>query len=129
MKNKNIVTAVLALTVLLGVGLGCERTSSLTINGNELEYKNVTTPEAWQLLNYLIKVKYFDGQKKSAQLNKSGSTYQFRMVVKTEWQNDPSIHEKAKFIAEDLSINVFNNAPTEVHICDEQFKTIHVVRP
>jgi len=129
MKNTNIISGILVLAVLLIVGLGCERKSSFTYNGSELEYKNVTSAEARQLLDYLIEVKYFNDRPKTAQLDKSGSTYQFRAVIKTKARNDQAFHEDVKLFAEELSANVFNDAPVEIHICDENFETIHVVKP
>ena len=127
MKNNNIISGVLILAVLLCIGLGCESKSSFTYNGNELEYKNVTSDEARQLLDYLIENKFFVGPKKLLKLDKSGSTYQLRVVVNAKARNNQSYHENVKLFAEELSANVFNNEPVEIHICDENFETIHIV--
>lgn len=129
MKNNNIISGILVLALLLGVGLGCESKSSFTYNGSEMEYKNVTSGEARQLMDYLIEENFFDGPKKSIQLDKSGSTYQFRMVVRAKSRNDQAYHEAGKLFAEELSASVFNDEPVEFHICDEHFETIHVIKP
>ena len=129
MKNNNIISGILVLAVLLSIGLGCQSKSSLTYNGSELEYKNVNDDEARQLMDYLIAENFFVGQKKSLQLDKSGSIYQLRMVVNARSRNKQSYHEIVKLFAGELSANVFNDEPVEIHICDEYFKTIHVVEP
>jgi hypothetical protein len=51
------------------------------------------------------------------------------MVVQAEKQNDETTLELLKPFAEDISENVFNNAPTELHVCDDQLKTVRVLKP
>ena len=131
MKNTNIISGILVLAILLSVGLGCSKHGTkLEINGGELFYTaNITADEAQTLGDYLVEGNFFDGKRKSVQLDKSGSTYQFRMVVKPELRNDKSYRETCKLAAKDFSTNVFNDEPVEIHICDENFKTIRVVKP
>jgi hypothetical protein len=131
MKNKKMIGGIVAIAMMLVVVLACnQHGTKLEFNGGELYYTdNVTEAEAKKLGEYLVKETFFDGQKKSVQLDKSGSTYQFRMVVKKELQNDDSFTANAKVAATEISENVFNKAPTEVHICDENLKTIRVVKP
>ncbi|MGI9034437.1 MAG: hypothetical protein ACR2GD_00205 [Pyrinomonadaceae bacterium] len=62
-------------------------------------------------------------------MDKDGSTYQFRMVVQKEKQNDPATLALMKTFASELSADVFGNAPVEVHVCDDQLKTLQVVKP
>lgn len=130
MRKKNLISAALAIAVLLAVGLACsDYGTKLDYNGGELYYtKNVTETEAKKLGDYMVKQGFYDGTKKSVQLDKSGSTYQFRMVVVKDKQTDPATIENMKVVADELSKNVFNNAPTEVHICDDQLKTLQVVK-
>lgn len=130
MKNTNIISGIFVLAVMLSLVLGCNYTQKLEINGGELFYTtNVTKNEAQTLAYYLVEANFFDGKRKSVQLDKPGSTYQFRMVVKPELQNNKSYHKLGKLFAEELSANVFNDEPVEIHICDENFKTIHIVTP
>lgn len=131
MKNKNYIGGILIIAIMLAVVSACSQYGTkLEYNGGELYYtKNVTETEAKKLGDYLVKEKFFDGQEKSVQLDKEGSTYQFRMVIKKELQNDDSYAENAKSVATELSENVFSKAPTEVHLCDETLKTIRVVKP
>lgn len=131
MKNNNIISGILVLAVLLSVGLGCrQKDTKLEINGGELFYTaNVTADEAQALGDYLVESTFFDGRRKSVQLDKPGSTYQFRLVVKQEFRNDKAYLKLGKLFAEELSANVFNDEPVEIHICDEHFKTIRVIKP
>ena len=131
MKKKNFITTILVLTVLMAVGLACSSYGTkLDFNNGELYYTdNVTESDAKKLGEYLVKSGFFDGKKLTVQLDKSGSTYQFRMVVVKEKQNDEATIELMKSFAGEISEDVFNDAPTELHICDDQLKTIRVVRP
>ena len=131
MKNKNIISGVFALAVLLSVGLGCsQHGTKLETDGGNLYYTtNVTKIEAQDLLDYLVQENFYGGQNMFIQLDKSGSSYQFRLIVKPEYQNDKSYREACKLFAEELSSNVFNDASVEVHICDDNFETIRVVKP
>jgi hypothetical protein len=130
MKNNNIISGTLVLAVMLCLVLGCsQHGTKLEINGGELYYTaNVKANEAQALGDYLLEGNFFDGKRKSVQLDKSGSTYQFRMVVKPELRNDKSYRDTCKLVARELSANVFDDEPVEIHICDENFKTIRVVK-
>jgi hypothetical protein len=131
MKNNNIISGILVIALLLGVGLGCsQHGTKLEFNGGELYYTaNVTADEAQKLGDSLVEWGVFDGERKSVQLDKSDSTYQFRAVIKTELRNDKSYAKKLKLFAAQLSSEVFDEEPVEIHICDENFKTIRVVKP
>jgi hypothetical protein len=122
---------ILAATVLLAVGLACSNYGTkLDYNGGELYYtKNVTETEAKKLGDNLVKIKYFDGKAVTVQLDKSGSTYQVRFVVLKDKQNDETIINSFKILAGSFSEEVFDKAPTEVHICDDELKTVKVVKP
>lgn len=132
MKNKNFIGGMMAVAILLMVGLACSTGygTKLEFNGGELYYTdNVTEAEAKKLGTYLVEQEFFDGVPKTVQLDKSGSTYQFRMVVLPEKRNDEAIMEALKTSATQISDDVFNNATVEVHVCDDQLKTLKVVKP
>ena len=131
MKKKNSITTILVLTILLAVGLACSTYGTkLDFNGGELYYTdNVTEADAKKLGEYLVKSGFFDGRKITVQLDKSGATYQFRMVVVKEKQNDDATMILMKTFAGEISEEVFNDAPTELHICDDQLKTLRVLKP
>lgn len=131
MMNKNFINGVFVVAMLLFVGLACNQHGTmLEFNGGELYYtKNVNEAETKKLGEYLVKEGFFDGVRKTVQLDKSGSTYQFRMVVQKEKQNDDATAEVMKTFAKEVSSAVFSNAPVEMHICDESLKTLKVVKP
>ncbi|HEY8561334.1 MAG TPA: hypothetical protein VIL74_13235 [Pyrinomonadaceae bacterium] len=130
MIKKNFITTFLVLAVLLAVGLACTGYGTkLDFNGGELYYTdNVTEAEAKKLGQYLVENGFFGGKKITVQLDKSGATYQFKMVVQKEKQNDEATLALLEPFAGDISENVFNNAPTELHICDDQLKTLKVLK-
>lgn len=131
MKNKNYMSSIIAIAILLVVGLACSQYGEkLEYNGGEVYYtENVTKQEAQKLGEYLVAQKFFDGNPKTVQLDKSGSTYQFRMVVQKEKQNDEATAVIMKVFAQQISSDVFNDAPVELHICDESLKTLKVIKP
>jgi hypothetical protein len=97
---------------------------------NELYYtENVTVEEAQSLGDYLVSQDFFadDGNLRSIQLNKSGTTYEFRMIIKKGLEQDESVIDSMEFLATDLSSNVFDNKDLDIHLCDENFETLRVV--
>lgn len=119
------------MTILLAVGLACSNYGTkLEFNGGEVYYtKNSNEADAKKLGDYLVKEGFFDGKPKTVQLDKSGSTYQVRMVIQKEKQNDQATSDSLKEFSTQISKDVFGNAATEIHICDEELKTIKVVKP
>ncbi|MDT5060618.1 MAG: hypothetical protein QOH63_1077 [Acidobacteriota bacterium] len=120
-----IVTGCLATVLMLGCS---SHGTKLEYGKGELYYtKNVTEAEAKKLGDYLTKIKFFEGDKKSVQLDKSGDTYQFRMVVKEGLDKDEKYLTAIPTAALELSKNVFDGAKVEIHLCDDQLKTLKVV--
>jgi len=102
----------------------------LEYNGGSLYYTSkVTEAEARKLGEFLLKGEFFDGRAKDTQLNKTGATYEFRMVPKKGLENDQATIETFKQVAREISSNVFADSPVEVHLCDEKMETIRVVKP
>ena len=100
----------------------------ITKNGLQLFYTdNVSEEEAKRLINYLVKSEFVDGEQKTVQLNKSGKTYEFRMVVKKGIEQDQEYIEIGKYFTIELSESVFNNSPVDIHLCDELLNTIRVI--
>jgi hypothetical protein len=114
---------------LLVIGLACSNYGTkLDFNGDELYYtKNVNEAEAKKLGDYLVKEQFFTGKKVTAQLDKAGGTYQVRLVILPEKQNDAQTLALLKTFAGEISANVFNNAATEIHVCDNSLKTLKVI--
>ena len=63
------------------------------------------------------------------QIKKMAEGYQFRMVVKKEVQNDPTILKGLEFATARISRDVFEGAAVELHYCDIFMKTLKVVPP
>jgi hypothetical protein len=111
-------------------GCGSNYGTKLTFKNGELYYTSgVTKDEADKLGNFLVKSGFFDGEKKSVQLNKEDGTYQVRLVIKPGFENNAPYIEQCKQAAKEVSQNVFQGAPVVIHLCDDQLKTLKVVQP
>ena len=122
--KKKLLVLLMALLCISCEGHG----TLLEFNGGELYYtSNVTLAEANKLGKYCVKEEFFDGNRKTIQLDKEGSTYLFRMVVKKGLENDQEFINIAKVTAAELSQNVFNGKQVDIHLCDENLKTLRVV--
>jgi|LakMenE18May11ns_1017448.scaffolds.fasta_scaffold9888481_1 hypothetical protein len=113
---------------LLLSGCGGGYGKELKFNGGQLFYTTAISKDiAERLGNYLVKVGVFNGDLKTVQLNKSGSTFEFRLVVKKGMEQDQEIIQFFKIFCKELSNNVFNSGQVDIHLCDEHLKTIRVV--
>lgn len=127
MKKSILLTMVCCL--LTGSMLGCSsKGTKLEYNGSELYYtKNVTEAEAKKLGDFLVKGEFFGDNKGTVQLDKSGETYQFRIVVREGLDKDEKYLAVVPSFANELSKNVFNGSKVEIHLCDSQLTTLRVV--
>ena len=120
-------------TVILGLVFGmitnCNNYGELKIfNGTQLFYtSSVTLSDVNKLGEYLVDSEFADGEKKSVQLNKTGNTYEFRMVVKKGTELNQEYQNLGKIAAAQISEICFNGANVEMHFCDENFKTLIVL--
>jgi hypothetical protein len=122
-----LAAAAIALVLLLR---GNDFGTKLEFNGGELYYTaNATRAEADALGAFLIDTGFFDGTMKTVQLDTAGSVYQFRMVMREEYRDDPEMISLAEDYAVAMSEDVFGGAPVEIHFTDENLKTIRIVRP
>jgi hypothetical protein len=135
-KKKRFTTvSILIFTMLFSLILsGCSGSNYGTKlnfgDNNELYYTDsVTLKEAQALGDYLVKADFFadDSNTRSVQLNKNGSTYEFRMVMKEGLDKDQDTIDLMKLFIVELSDNVFNGESVDAHLCDETFKTLRVV--
>jgi hypothetical protein len=88
-----------------------------------------TKDEAQKLGNYLIRSWGEAPNRRTVQLAKNDDGYQFRMVVKKEFQKDEVIMKKLAFDAARISRDVFNGAPVELQACDEHLVTLRSIPP
>jgi hypothetical protein len=121
---------VLCAGVALAGAAGCNN------YGKELKFKNVqlfyqgaaTEAEAKKLGEFLNEIDYNRGGDCSVQLDKTGDTYQIRLVIKDGTQITDDMRTAYKVIATAASGKVFNNAPVEIHVCDTQFKILETIK-
>jgi hypothetical protein len=129
------VKRLLALVVLLPVLLtGCmlnlfNSKTKLTYNDSGLLYtKDVGKETASKVGDFLRDNGYFDGTAKTVEVAKPQDTYQVRLVLEDESAvDDEDIISDCGVLATKLSSEVLNDAPVEVHLCDQKMKTIKVV--
>lgn len=123
-----IFPATILMIFLLISGCGGGYGSELKFNGGQLFYTTALSKDSAEKLgNYLVKIGFFNGDLKTVQINKSGSTFEFRMVVKKGIEQDQELIKSFKLFCKELSDDVFNSAQVDIHLCDEHLKTIRVV--
>ena len=117
---------ILLITLLL---VGCDNYGSLLeFNGGELYHtSSVSERDAYKLGEYLVESEFFDGERKTLQLNKTGNTYEVRMVIKKGVEKDEDYIQACKQFSNELSEYVFNGNSVDIHLCDEYLNTIRVV--
>jgi hypothetical protein len=123
---KNIFT-ILALSLIFLTS--CANYGSEKKFGNlQMFYtESVTESEVDELAEFLDQQDFVGETEISVQLNKDGDTYQFRMVTKEEYIEDETKLPLFKQMANMISTNVFEDAPVEVHLCDERLETQKVI--
>jgi len=127
-RNNKVAFCVTLFIVSLLV-IGCENYGEQkTFNGTQVYYTSaITVNEVDRLGEYLIYSGFADGEEKTVQLNKTGNTYEFRMVVKKGIETDMQFRELGKMFAAEISAYVFNGARVDTHFCDDRLKTLVVL--
>jgi hypothetical protein len=102
----------------------------MEVNGGELYYTSVVTEaEARKVGGFLRRVRLFDGQRNTAQLDKQEGVYLVRLVVQQWAQDNPEQVATAAQLCKQLSEEVFLTDRVAVHLCDDRLKTVKVVGP
>ncbi|MDR1380188.1 MAG: hypothetical protein LBJ47_01770 [Tannerella sp.] len=118
----------LTLFVLLLVSSCNDYGTEKNFNGTQLFYTSaVTERDADKLGAYFIDMGFADGDEKTVQLNKTGKTYEVRMVVKKGIEQDQEYKDNAKLLAAEISESVFDGANVDIHFCDEELNTLIVL--
>lgn len=100
----------------------------LTFNNGELYFvPPATRQDADKLGAYLVQSRFFDGQRKTVQLAKSGDRFEFRMIVVRDFDRNPQFLDAVRRFGRELSQNVFGGAVVDVHLCNEYLKTLKTV--
>src|SRR5437899_2989339 len=114
--SRQRIVSVFALSLL--VISGCGHGSKVQHGNIEVFYtQGATKAEAERLGAYLVKAWSNPSNRRSVQLKKSGDGYQFRMVVKKEFQGNLAALKGLEFDAARISRDVFDGAAVEVHAC------------
>lgn len=95
----------------------------------EVRYtKNVTLEEVEQLKKFLIEFEFSnDENRKTVALDKENNIYIFKMVLdKSQIENEATV-TLLSFFKDELSKNVFNNQPVQIHMCDDLMNTLKIV--
>ena len=105
-----------------------QNNNPIKINKLEVYYTNaITNSEALALANYLAKVNYGTETGATVQLNKELGIYQCRMVILPSFINDPKYIKTMQDATIELSNNVFNGTPVDIHLCDDQMNTKRII--
>lgn len=100
----------------------------LEFNRGQLFYtSSVTETESNRLGEYLLNKGFFSGQPVSAQINKVDTTYEFRFVIREGYETSNELISTSREFAHLLSQDVFNSAPVNIHLCNDNFETIKVI--
>lgn len=119
-----IVVELVKATLLSSAEMG----NKVVFNNGELYYSSsVSETHVNQLGNYLIRAGIFGGDQVSAKLDKKGSTYQVRLIVREGVVMNPRVLTGMQHLASGISRQVFGGAQVEVHLCNSQFETLRVV--
>jgi len=108
-----------------------------TAYGTQLKFENatlyytkdVTKAEATALGDYMVKDLGFGAAPMTLQLHKADGRFLVRMVAKKGRELDKDFLSDCKDLAGLVAKNVFPAAKVEVHVCDDDLKTLKVVTP
>jgi hypothetical protein len=117
------------LALVLLALTGCGHGPMVQHGSIEVYYtEGATKEEADRLGAYLVKV-WPGADRRSVQIKKTPDGYQFRMVVRKEFQHDDKALNQLVFDGARISRDVFNGAAVEMHACDEHLRTLKVLPP
>jgi hypothetical protein len=127
-RRKLIPTTIMIFILITGLNCDSDYGQRLEFNGGELFYTSkITSEEAKRLGQYLVSEGFYDGNEKTVQIDKTGTTYEFKMPIKKGLEHDQQFRQILKIFAKELSNNVFRGSQVDVHLCDEYLKTIQVI--
>ncbi|MCL2044628.1 MAG: SH3 domain-containing protein [Treponema sp.] len=122
-----LVLAVVSVS-LLAAGCGAGFGKVKTFHGTEVYYTSAVTESEVDLLGaFLITEGFADGDVQTVQLSKTGETFEFRIVIERDEEEDLFLREILQEFAIILSQNVFNGSPVDIHLCDERLQTLVVI--
>ena len=97
-------------------------------NGTVYYTDSVTKTDASNLMAYLNKEGFFSNERKmEVILDKVDGAYAFKFVVKKGLEQDNEYIKICKQISKSMSKDVFHGKQVDVHLLDENAKTLRVV--
>ena len=98
---------------------------------SELYYTtNVTEEQAKKLGDFLQENKAFPTDRRATfQLDKAKDTFLVRMVVLKDYIDNADYNKTAQYTIYRLRKDVFNSDAAVLEFCDDQLKTVKVIRP
>lgn len=80
------------------------------------------------MANYLLSNGFYKYKHLPVQLAKSKEIYEFRVKAADLDSSDVDFGKKMAIVAQFVSINALNNERVDVHITDEKFNTLRVIK-
>jgi DNA-directed RNA polymerase subunit RPC12/RpoP len=118
----------LAAIVVVAVVKSFFSRDRLEFNGGEVLYSSIHQKEnAARLGRYLVSQGFFDGTKKTVELRDGDRAYEVRFVVKTGIDSDPMYIAVFRELAREIAFRVFGGKAVDVHLCDENLRTLRVI--
>ena len=90
--------------------------------------ESISKEHADNLGNYLISIGTFMDLGIMIRLEKTDSVYLIHLPVQENMDEDPSYIEAVKIVAKAISEEIFSETQVDVHLCDDLFETLKVVR-
>jgi len=96
-------------------------------SGQLLYTKSVSKAEAMKLGDYLVVEGIFDDNPKTAQIGKTGDKYELRLVVQDTFSDSLEYKIIFQMLGSKVSREVFDNAPLDIHLCNDKLETLEVL--
>ena len=106
-----------------------EKVSAIDANGGEVLYDgSVEEAEAQRLANYLVATEYFSGKPASVRLTKEDGVFHVQFVIMEKFRDDLTLDAAFSYLALGISEEVFGDAETVAHVCDEELNNLREIR-
>jgi hypothetical protein len=102
---------------------------SISFDDDQIYYisENIDEKRVNELGEYLKESGFFKGNGVHIQLDKPEETYIIKFVVNESVVENEEIMQKFTEMEKNLTKQVFNNSPIEVHLCNTDFKRTYTV--
>jgi hypothetical protein len=102
---------------------------SIYANKTQIFYTDPMTETAVnKLADFLISSGFSDNNAKSVEIIKNEDSYTFKMVIRQGLEKNAKNVAVLRRFADEISTNVFDNKPLELHLCDSYLNTLKTVK-